>query len=109
VLFDVDGTLADTERDGHRPAFNPAFAEFGLAERWGDEDYGRPAVTGGRRRIEGFLAERGHADPAGLGPGAAPGEVRALRGVGPPGAGAVPVRVDRLIADLRTAACGSAS
>jgi HAD superfamily hydrolase (TIGR01509 family) len=30
LIFDVDGTLADTERDGHRPAFNAAFAEAGL-------------------------------------------------------------------------------
>lgn len=67
VLFDVDGTLADTERHGHRPAFNRAFAEFGLDHRWGVEDYGRMlAVTGGRRRIELFLAHRGHPDPAGL-------------------------------------------
>jgi beta-phosphoglucomutase-like phosphatase (HAD superfamily) len=28
VIFDVDGTLADTERDGHRPAFNAAFAQL---------------------------------------------------------------------------------
>ncbi|MEK7736613.1 MAG: HAD family hydrolase, partial [Pseudomonadota bacterium] len=26
LIFDVDGTLANTERDGHRPAFNQAFA-----------------------------------------------------------------------------------
>ena len=25
IIFDVDGTLADTERDGHRLAFNEAF------------------------------------------------------------------------------------
>ncbi|HKJ22133.1 MAG TPA: HAD family hydrolase, partial [Gammaproteobacteria bacterium] len=30
LVFDVDGTLADTERDGHRVAFNEAFAGFGL-------------------------------------------------------------------------------
>ena len=30
ILWDVDGTLADTELDGHLPAFNQAFAEAGL-------------------------------------------------------------------------------
>ena len=33
LLWDVDGTLAETERDGHRVAFNLAFAEAGLP--WG--------------------------------------------------------------------------
>lgn len=37
VLFDVDGTLADTERDGHRLAFNAAFEESGLDWNWGIE------------------------------------------------------------------------
>ena len=37
VLFDVDGTLADTERDGHRLAFNAAFEEFGLDWKWNVE------------------------------------------------------------------------
>ena len=31
LIFDVDGTLADTERDGHRVAFNQAFAAAGLS------------------------------------------------------------------------------
>ena len=30
LIFDCDGVLADTERDGHRPAFNETFAEVGL-------------------------------------------------------------------------------
>ena len=30
VIFDVDGTLADTE-EAHRQAFNATFKEFGLA------------------------------------------------------------------------------
>src|SRR5881398_2221481 len=52
VIFDVDGTLADTERDGHRPAFNAAFAEHGLDVEWDVAAYGRLlAITGGRRRI----------------------------------------------------------
>ena len=30
LIFDVDGTLADSERDGHRVAFNQAFKEAAL-------------------------------------------------------------------------------
>jgi HAD superfamily hydrolase (TIGR01509 family) len=56
LLFDVDGTLADTERDGHRPAFNRAFAEFGLDWNWDAELYGKLlAVTGGKERIRYFV------------------------------------------------------
>ena len=52
VIFDVDGTLAETERDGHRVAFNRAFAEAGLPWRWDERLYGELlAVTGGRERI----------------------------------------------------------
>ncbi len=52
LLWDVDGTLADTERDGHRVAFNMAFEEAGLARRWDVPTYGELlAVTGGKERI----------------------------------------------------------
>ena len=34
LLWDVDGTLAETEIQGHRLAFNSAFAEAGLAWQW---------------------------------------------------------------------------
>jgi HAD superfamily hydrolase (TIGR01509 family) len=60
VVFDVDGTLVDSERDGHRVAFNLAFAEFELPYRWGIEEYGNLLrVTGGQRRIDGYLAGQG--------------------------------------------------
>jgi len=56
LLFDVDGTLADTERDGHRVAFNRAFAESGLDWEWSEELYGKLlAVTGGKERIRYYL------------------------------------------------------
>jgi beta-phosphoglucomutase-like phosphatase (HAD superfamily) len=56
VLFDVDGTLADTERDGHRPAFNAAFKEFGLDWNWDTELYGKLLqVTGGKERIRYYM------------------------------------------------------
>ncbi len=56
VLFDVDGTLAETERDGHRVAFNAAFAARGLDIRWDAAGYGRLLrVAGGRQRLRHHL------------------------------------------------------
>jgi len=55
VIFDVDGTLADTERDGHRVAFNRAFDEFGIDWYWSEPEYGELlAVTGGKERIRRY-------------------------------------------------------
>lgn len=52
LIFDVDGTLADTERDGHRVAFNAAFKEYGIDWDWDVELYGKLlAVTGGKERM----------------------------------------------------------
>lgn len=51
LIFDVDGTLADTE-DAHRRAFNAAFAEAGLDWHWSEELYTRLLqVAGGKERI----------------------------------------------------------
>ncbi|MCK5896979.1 MAG: HAD family hydrolase [Cocleimonas sp.] len=56
LIFDVDGTLADTERDGHRVAFNQAFAEAGLDWDWTVELYGELlSVTGGKERIRLYV------------------------------------------------------
>lgn len=56
LIFDVDGTLADTERDGHRVAFNMAFESTGLDWHWSPELYGELlAVTGGKERIRYYL------------------------------------------------------
>lgn len=72
LLFDVDGTLADTERDGHRPAFNLAFAEHGLSWDWDVALYGQLlAVTGGKERIR-YYADRF------LAPGTLPADFDAL-------------------------------
>jgi HAD superfamily hydrolase (TIGR01509 family) len=56
ILFDVDGTLADTEKDGHRVAFNMAFAEAGLDWNWDETLYGELlAVTGGKERMTHYV------------------------------------------------------
>lgn len=56
LIFDVDGTLADTERDGHRIAFNQAFEEANLDWHWSVELYGKLlAVTGGKERMAHYL------------------------------------------------------
>jgi HAD superfamily hydrolase (TIGR01509 family) len=60
VIFDVDGTLVDSERHGHRVAFNRAFEAFELPYRWDEDLYGELLhTTGGRRRIEGYLLGEG--------------------------------------------------
>jgi HAD superfamily hydrolase (TIGR01509 family) len=52
VLWDVDGTLAETERDGHLVAFNQAFESLKLDRRWSESRYARLlAIAGGRERI----------------------------------------------------------
>ncbi len=56
LIFDVDGTLADTERDGHRVAFNQAFREAGLDWDWSEALYAELLkVTGGKERIRHYL------------------------------------------------------
>ena len=56
LIFDVDGTLSDTERDGHRIAFNRAFADANLDWNWDVETYGvLLKVTGGKERIRYFI------------------------------------------------------
>ncbi len=76
ILFDVDGTLADTERDGHRKAYNRAFRKLGLAFRWGPKLYRKLLrQPGGKERINHYLhryqPELGeHADAVGENTGA---------------------------------------
>ncbi|TPG39726.1 HAD family hydrolase [Sphingomonas koreensis] len=59
IIFDVDGTLAETE-ETHRRAFNQAFAEAGEPWRWSADDYrALLTTTGGRERIQRYLDEAG--------------------------------------------------
>jgi beta-phosphoglucomutase-like phosphatase (HAD superfamily) len=60
VIFDLDGALADVERDGQRVAFNAAFAAHGLDISWTTEEYGRLVCIGDeQRRIASALRRRG--------------------------------------------------
>lgn len=64
IIFDVDGTIADTE-EAHRRAFNQAFAEAGKDWVWDREEYRRLLkVTGGRERIGHFLDSLGAPAPS---------------------------------------------
>ncbi len=57
VIFDVDGTLANTE-EAHRLAFNQCFVEFGLDWQWSVELYTKLLrVTGGKERMRHYLEE----------------------------------------------------
>ena len=54
LIFDVDGTLAETE-ELHRRAFNHAFARQGLGWHWDRAAYkDLLRVTGGKERIRAF-------------------------------------------------------
>lgn len=58
LLWDVDGTLAETEFHGHRLAFNQAFADADLPWRWDERTYRQLlAVSGGRERIRAFVEQ----------------------------------------------------
>ena len=57
IIFDVDGTLADTE-DAHRIAFNKAFADNNLPWEWDVALYDkRLKVTGGKERIKYYVSD----------------------------------------------------
>ena len=58
LIFDCDGVLADTERDGHRPAFNETFAEVGVPVQWSEEEYGmKLKIGGGKERMASLLTD----------------------------------------------------
>jgi HAD superfamily hydrolase (TIGR01509 family) len=56
LIFDCDGVLADTERDGHRVAFNQTFREFGLPVEWSEAEYAvKLQIAGGKERMASLL------------------------------------------------------
>ena len=60
LIFDCDGVLVDTERDGHRVAFNRAFAAAGIDAEWDVELYGRLlTIAGGKERMTHYFNEHG--------------------------------------------------
>lgn len=57
LIFDCDGVLADTELQGHLPAFNATFAEAGLPVQWGQDEYvALLHIGGGKERMATALA-----------------------------------------------------
>ncbi|WP_246231121.1 HAD hydrolase-like protein [Mycolicibacterium sediminis] len=61
VVFDLDGALADLERQGQRAAFNAAFAEHGLDIAWSEAEYARlVCIADEQRRIASELRRRGY-------------------------------------------------
>lgn len=59
LIWDVDGTVAETERDGHRVAFNLAFDDVGIGWHWDVPTYGALLhVTGGRERLLDWMQGR---------------------------------------------------
>jgi len=66
LIFDCDGVLVDTERDGHRVAFNMVFASRGIDVVWSIEEYKKLLkVAGGKERLKYYFEENGW--PAQLG------------------------------------------
>jgi len=56
IFFDQDGVLIDTEKDGHRVAYNKAFQREGFDFHWDVEKYSRLlSVTGGKERLRLFF------------------------------------------------------
>lgn len=56
IIFDCDGVLADTEHDGHLPAFNQTFSEFKLPIQWSEAEYNeRVKIGGGKERMASVL------------------------------------------------------
>ncbi|MDQ6728607.1 MAG: HAD-IA family hydrolase [Actinomycetota bacterium] len=111
VVFDVDGTLVDSERHGHRVAFNRAFEEFGLPWRWDEDDYGELLhVTGGCRRIDRYLTDRGvpQGERAELAPALHARKTEILNGMVEDGAIELRPGVTRLLDEIAGLGCALA-
>ncbi|MBV6395031.1 MAG: Protein CbbY [Anaerolineales bacterium] len=64
VLFDQDGVIIDTERDGHRVSFNMTFKEFGFTDEWSVEYYHELLqIAGGKERMKHHWKTKGFSKP----------------------------------------------
>jgi len=64
IVFDQDGVIIDTERDGHRVSFNKTFKEFGFDFEWGVEKYHELLqIAGGKERMKHYLQTDGFGKP----------------------------------------------
>ena len=60
IFFDMDGTIIDTEKDGHRVAFNDAFARLGIKAEWDVAKYHQMLqIAGGKERMKFFFQGEG--------------------------------------------------
>ncbi len=60
IFFDMDGVIIDTEKDGHRVAFNETFRDFGYKVEWDvDKYYELLQVAGGKERMRHYLHSEG--------------------------------------------------
>lgn len=59
LVFDCDGVLAETERDGHRVAFNRAFRQAGIDAEWSVEEYKELVkISGGKERMKHYFKDK---------------------------------------------------
>jgi beta-phosphoglucomutase-like phosphatase (HAD superfamily) len=66
LLFDCDGVLAETERDGHRVAYNQAMKEMGIAAEWSAGEYAELVlVSGGKERLRFYFEKHPDKFPPG--------------------------------------------
>jgi len=60
IFWDQDGVIIDTEKDGHRVAFNKMFKDVGHDFEWSVETYGELlAISGGKERMRHYFTQKG--------------------------------------------------
>ena len=58
IFFDQDGVIIDTEKDGHRVAFNQTFVDYQFGFEWDVDEYGRLlSISGGKERMRHYFKE----------------------------------------------------